>query len=134
MSGVAFSNDSVWAASVSEGGTLAIWDISSLQPLLPPLKGHTLGTHGAAFSGDGRRLATGSNGREAVKLWDMSTHREAVALSGPGSLFDFVAFSPDGQQLAACIREGKLHLWRAPSWEEIETAENRPETRPSSAY
>ncbi len=128
VAGVAFSNDSTRAASVSADGTLAIWDISSRQPLIPPFKGHILGAHAVAFSADGRRLATGSDGREAVKLWDMSTFREVVALAGQGSLFDFVAFSPDGQWLAACNREGKLHLWRAPSWEEIEAAEKKPES------
>ncbi len=40
-------------------------------------------------------------------------------------MFFFVAFSPDGQWLAACNSEGKLHLWRAPSWAEIETAEKQ---------
>ena len=31
-----------------------------------------------------------------------------------------LAFSPDGQWLAACNYQGDLHLWHAPSWEEIE--------------
>ncbi len=125
VSAVAFSHDSTRAASVSEDGTLALWDTSSLQPLIPPFKGHTLGAHGVAFSADGRRLATGGNGREAIKLWDMSTGRELVALSGQGFMFFSVAFSPNGQWLAACNSEGQLHLWRAPSWAEIEAAEKQ---------
>jgi hypothetical protein len=40
-------------------------------------------------------------------------------------VFSFVAFSHDGKWLAACSRESKLHLWRAPSWEEIEAAEKK---------
>ena len=87
-----------------------------------------LGAHGVAFSPDGRRLATSSVGREAVKLWDLSTHRELMTLPGQGSDFAFVAFSPDGQWLAACNTEGQLHLWRAPSWAEIEAAEKRQES------
>jgi len=125
VTGIAFSNDSTRAASVSDDGTLAIWDTSSLQLLIPSFKSHMQGAHGAAFSPDGRRLATGGTGRDTVKLWDMSTYREVVALSGQGSLFTFVAFSPDGQWLAACNREGQLHLWRAPSREEIEEAEKK---------
>ncbi|MHC4692875.1 MAG: WD40 repeat domain-containing protein [Planctomycetota bacterium] len=84
------------------------------------------GAHAVAFSPDGRRLATGGDGREAVKLWDVSTRRELLRLPGQGTLFSYVAFSPDGIWLAACnYWEGKLHLWRAPSWEEIEAAESR---------
>ena len=81
-----------------------------------------------AFSPDGRRLATCSVGRESVRLWDMSTRRELMTLAGQGSGFPFVAFSPDGQWLAACGMEGKLHLWRAPSFAEIEAADKRLES------
>ena len=36
-----------------------------------------------------------------------------------------VAFSPDGSTLMATSFEGMAHLWRAPSWEEIEAAEKK---------
>jgi WD40 repeat protein len=84
-----------------------------------------LGAHGVASSPDGRRFATGGGHPEVVKLWDVSTHRELMTLPGQGSLFRFVAFSPDGRCLAACNAKGELHLWCAPSWEEIETAERQ---------
>jgi WD40 repeat protein/serine/threonine protein kinase len=123
VKGIAFSNDGSRAASVAEDGTVAIWDPSSFQ-LLDAFKGHMQGAHGVAFSADGRRLATGGSNREVVKLWDVSTHRELMTIPGQGSLFSFVAFSADGAWLAACNREGKLHVWRAPSWEEIQAAKS----------
>ncbi len=125
VAGIAFSQDGTRAASVAEDGTLALWDSSSFQSI-DAFKGHMLGAHGAAFSPDGRRFATGGGNREVVKLWDVSTHRELMTLPGQGSLFRFVAFSPDGRWLAACNLKGELHLWRAPSWEEIEAADNNP--------
>jgi WD40 repeat protein len=122
---VAFSHDGSQVASVSMHGTVALWDPSSFQ-LIAAFRGHMEAAHGVAFSPDGRRLATGGgSSRDAVKLWDLSTHREFMTLSGQGSMFRFVAFSPDGRWLAACSSEGKLHLWRAPSWAEIEAAEKQ---------
>ena len=127
--GMAFSADGTRAASVAEDGTVAIWDPSSFKLVVPPFKGHMLGAHAVAFSPDGRRLATGSGGgREAVKLWDLSTQTPSelmALLPGQGSLFSFVAFSPDGRWLAARSMEGNLHLWRAPSFAEIEAEEKK---------
>jgi WD40 repeat protein/serine/threonine protein kinase len=128
--GIAFSADGTQAASVGWDGKLAIWNPSSFQ-LIDSFKGHLLGTHAVAFSPDGHRLATSSVGREAVRLWDLSTHRELITLAGQGSDFIFVAFSPDGRWLAACNKEGQLHLWRAPSWAEIEAEEKKLENRQS---
>jgi WD40 repeat protein/predicted Ser/Thr protein kinase len=128
--GVAFSRDGSRVASVAEDGTVAIWDPSSFQ-LIAAFKGHMQGAHGVVFSPDGRRLATGGTGRDTVKLWDLSTHRELTTLSGQGSLFYFVGFSPDERWLAACSYEGKLHLWRAPSWAQIEAEEAKLKSRQS---
>jgi len=123
--GIAFSKDGARAATVAEDGTLVIWDPSSFQPIAA-VKGH-VGAHAVAFSPDGRRLATGGGfSREAVKIWDLSTCRDVLTLPGQGSVFWHVTFSPDGQWLAALNSQGKeLHLWRAPSWAEIEAAENQ---------
>ena len=130
--GIAFSADGKRAASVAWDGTLALWDPSSFRRMTDPFfKGHLMGAHWVAFSPDGRRLATSSVGREAVKLWDLLTYRELITLAGQGSSFHFVAFSPDGQWLAACNSQGQLHLWRAPSWAEIEAAEKKLENRQS---
>jgi WD40 repeat protein len=125
VSGIAFSGDGSRAASVSEYGSVALWDPSSFQ-LITAFKGHMYAAFDVAFSPDGRRLATGgATDRDVVKLWDLSTYRELVTLPGQGTLFYFVDFSPDGHWLAACGMQGKLHLWHAPSWAEIEAEEKK---------
>jgi len=72
-------------------------------------------------------LATGSGGAESVKLWDIHTHQELITLAGEGSLILALTFSPDGNKIMGLIiglnNELHLHIWRAPSWEEIKTAE-----------
>jgi WD40 repeat protein len=71
-------------------------------------------------------LATGgSSGRDAVKLWDLTAHRELLSFQSEGGYFVALAFSPDGNTLAALSMSGIAHLWHAPSWDEIEAAEKR---------
>jgi WD40 repeat protein len=126
-----FSGDGSRAASVADDGTVAIWNASSFQ-LIATFKGYNMsGAHGVGFSPDGRTLATAGGGRDAVKLWDLSTRRQLVTLPAEDSQLSFVEFSPDGKWLAARGMEGKLYLWRAPSWAEIEAEEKRPESGPS---
>ena len=75
--------------------------------------------HSVALSPDGKRLATGSNGKEAIKLWDLQSHEGILTLEGEGSQFWKSGFSPDGNLLGAVNQVGLLHLWQAHSWEEI---------------
>jgi WD40 repeat protein len=79
------------------------------------------------FSPDGKRLAAGSNGEEAVRLWDTETWQEVLTLSGAGSRISGVKFSPDGRHLLAINDAGLAHLWTAPTWQEIAAEEARPE-------
>jgi len=56
-------------------------------------------------------------------LLDIATLREVLTLSGQGHDFCDVRFSPDGNRLMAVSDEGNLHLWRAPSFAEIDAIE-----------
>jgi WD40 repeat protein len=79
--------------------------------------------HSIGISPDGKRLVSGSNAREAVKLWDLSSGRELLNLSGEGELFKQTIFSPDYRLLLSVTARGTLHLWRAPSLDEIDAVE-----------
>jgi WD40 repeat protein len=120
--GAAFTPDGNTLATGGEEGTAKLWDIATLREI-GTLKGHLRSIHALDISPDGQRLATAGGGDESVKLWDLRTHQELITLSGEGSMMNRLLFSPDGNKLVGLNSEGQLHIWRAPSWEEVRAAE-----------
>ena len=118
VSGFAFSPDGRWLAVLSILGISQLWDTATAR-MRATGQGFLQGTHSATFSPDGQRLAIGSNGSEAIKLWDVESLQELLTLPGQGSMFGTTAFSPDGNVLASSNSQGLLHVWRAPSFAEI---------------
>jgi WD40 repeat protein len=122
MVSLSFSPDGRLLAGASEKGILELFDVETLHSVAK-LRAVLLGLHSACFSPDGRRLATGSDGKEAMKLWDVDSHEVVATLAGQGSLFYNAAWSRDGNTIGARNLKGVLHLWRAPSWEDIAAKE-----------
>jgi WD40 repeat protein len=110
------------AAIATEDGYVTIIDWKTLK-VLRVLKGLLQGAHSAAYSPDGRRLAVGGNGNDAVKLWDTDSWEELLTLRGEGSMFRSIQFSPDGRLLLAANGLGRAHVWTAPAEQEIAAAE-----------
>jgi WD40 repeat protein len=117
-----FSPDGKLVAAASTLGLVRVWETATLRETAT-FRDFLLGVHSVAFSPDGKRLAAGSNGQEAIKLWDIESRQELMALEGHGSMFHPTAFSPDGNLLGSSNVNGVLHLWRAPSWAEIAAVE-----------
>ena len=87
--------------------------------------------YSVAFSPDGRRVIAGNDGKRAITIWDVNSQQEVTTLEGKGLNFSNAAFSPDGNTIGARNRNGVLHLWRAPSWAEIEATERVGPNAPS---
>jgi eukaryotic-like serine/threonine-protein kinase len=117
-----FSPDGKLFAVASTLGYARVWDTATWREAAT-LRDFLLGVHSVAFSPDGKRLALGSGGKEAIKLYDMESHQEVLTLEGHGAEFYPSRFSPDGNILVSHNNEGVLYLWRAPSWPEIAAAE-----------
>lgn len=125
----AFAPDSRLFALSEWGPTpgVTLWETAGLRKIAT-FGGFSSVVWAAAFSPDVKRLATGSTGNEAIQFWNIESHETVLTLEGRGSAFDSVAFSPDGNILAASNWRGVLHLWRAPSWAEIEATEKASRT------
>ena len=116
------SPDGRLGAAAYAKGYLRVWDMETTE-LLQTMRVFLRAPHSVAFSPDGRRLAAGSHDREAIKLWETATWQEVLILEGQGTRFNMVAFSPDGQTLMAGNSQEQLHIWSAPSLEDIDKAD-----------
>jgi WD40 repeat protein len=96
-------------------GAMMVWDTADWQPV------HTWALMGsyedAAFSPDGRRLAAANH--DHVKVWDLPSGHEVLILRGTTPresdrpFNPRVAWSADGQRLAANHFDGTLSVWDA---------------------
>ena len=86
-------------------------------------RAHKRSVQALAFSLDNRRLATGGDGDEAVKLWTAATGQELITLERPGENLRQLAFSADGNQLIARNSQGDVLIWHVPSFAEIDEQE-----------
>jgi WD40 repeat protein len=98
--------------------TLYVWDLESREVLY---RGEAQ-THNpfpaspVAFSPDGTLLATLGDSFFQVALRDAGTGEvlETLAVEGRECIIEGLAFSPDGQLLAACDEGGAIVLWAVP--------------------
>jgi WD40 repeat protein/predicted Ser/Thr protein kinase len=122
-SAICFSPDGKVIAAASTDGSVRLFDART-GTSQGALRGVLLGLHSVGFSVDGRRIIGGSNGKEAIKIWDAISHEELSSLEGKGSIFMGASFSPDGNSIIAHNWNGAVEIWRAPFWKEIEKAES----------
>jgi hypothetical protein len=121
-----FSPDGRWIASGGTDQTIRIWDAESGQ-LQRELTGHRLQgvVKSLAWSPDNRRLATATsevilyrptNRDFAIRIWDVETGRELLALKGHTDIIYALAFSDDGRYLAGADADSVVRLFPSFPW------------------
>src|SRR4051812_40950250 len=81
---VAYSPDGRTLAGASHAGVVRLWAAAEARAIRP-LRGHSGPVYCACFSGDGRLLASSAaraGERGEIKVWDVTTGREASAPEG----------------------------------------------------
>jgi WD40 repeat protein len=119
--GAIFSPDGKLLAAADQMGLARILDAATWRTVAT-LGGFLNGVHSVWFSPDGKRLAIGSDDKEAVRLCDTESWQDVFTLEAPGTGFGGVEFFPDNNTIA-WVNQTTAYVWRAPSWAEINAAE-----------
>jgi WD40 repeat protein/serine/threonine protein kinase len=105
---VAFSQDRRLLAIGCEDGSITVIKTDPLEEVRT-LEAHTAEISGLAFGdGDGRLASTGDD--LIVKVWDLRTGQEALALDIVTRRANSLAFSPDGHRLAVGAADGAVQI------------------------
>jgi len=121
----------ILASSPGLDGTIRLQHLDTGQ--VTTLAGHAYGIGAAAFSPDGRTLATGSDDA-TIRLWDLATGQTTVILTPHGGYVVSVTFSPDGRTLASASIDRTVRLWDPATGQPIATLFGHTELVTSAAF
>ena len=125
-----FTPDGRTLAAFQRGNTVQLWDAATRslrtnlvidpQPATTPMFPPDVRSSPAAFSSDGRILATGSSD-DAIRLWEVPSGKLLGACTGHKQGVTSVAFSPDGKTLATASDDSTLKFWNVATQQELLT-------------
>jgi RNA polymerase sigma factor (sigma-70 family) len=94
---------------VSDAGEIRLWDVATGRVVQQMVHPETWACS-AAFSPDGRTLATGDT-KGKLYLWEVVTGKRRHEFVGHESLVSPLVFSPDGRLLAAMSGDAPIYIW-----------------------
>jgi WD40 repeat protein/tRNA A-37 threonylcarbamoyl transferase component Bud32 len=120
--GVTFSHDGKQFATAGADNTVTIHRVPTAEPIFA-FRPKIDGLSGLTFSPDSRRIAVwgqdpGTGFRLAglhpiVRLYEVASGQEVLALTGHRTLINAVVFSSDGALLASASLDQTVHIWDA---------------------
>ena len=127
---VAISQDACLAASEPSLGKLQLWDLNTGDRVGEPLQHHQGKAEIVVFSPDRRWVACKLD-YDTIHIWNVSTQQplknsplvcqKRPSVSDESSYYSIcrIAFSPDGQLVAAGDDDGNIHLWNMLTGEQL---------------
>ena len=126
-----FSPDSKQLA-ISSGNTMQLKDISTGK-LLQTFQGHKEPIINAAFSPNGKQLATSSEDKTA-RLWDITTGDNLQVFQGHKNTVQSVTFSADGKQVATSSFDETVIIWNVSTGELLNTLQGHEDIVGSAEF
>jgi eukaryotic-like serine/threonine-protein kinase len=107
--GAMLSPDGAILAMSAKDGEIELWDLSTrtLIKSLPVAEE----LQGAAFSHDGKKLATAHAKGRLVQFWDIDDGRLLHEFRGHADAVSDVVFSPDDQSIISASRDATIRFW-----------------------
>jgi WD40 repeat protein len=127
-------DDSILDLQISADGSVVaisgtnmalVFDLATFE-VTDVVSGHHGAVDGVDLSPDSRLLLTAGTGDRSTRLWDIGDEASYELLALPGAdraLSAGVAFSPDGNRLAASRGAGSVTIWDFPGGREVRTLE-----------
>jgi WD40 repeat protein/serine/threonine protein kinase len=120
---VMFSPDGRRMISACHDGRIRIWDATPNSDAKDmdalTLRGDGQPVNSVAFGPADRRLLASAHQDGTIRLWDAATGKPRATLQADTHGVNAVAFSPDGQYLAAAILTGIVKIWDTRTWMEV---------------
>lgn len=88
----------------------AVFKVRAVTRCTSSIPGHAEAVISAAFSPDGRYLASGS-GDTTVRFWDINTETPQYTCNGHKNWVLCISWSPDGHKLASGCKSGQIFIW-----------------------
>ncbi len=115
ITNVVFSNDGTLFVTTGQDGVAKIW-LAKTGSLLSSLSGHQDAVLSAAFSSDNKQLLTTGEDNRAI-IWNWG-ERARVLLATFQNDGPYATFKPDGKQIVAANKSGKLITYDT-SWRTV---------------
>jgi eukaryotic-like serine/threonine-protein kinase len=119
VNSVVFSKNGDQAITASNDGTVRIWNTRP-EPVPISLAGSRERAH-FAFTSDGQKVATVSEDRKKIRVWNTCTGEELFQFEDPAPelWIRFILFTPRGERLVAGFQKNCARIWNLSTGESV---------------